>query len=919
MPKYVTRISKSGESESYAVKDTGARELIVEEAAARDAAISELKDYFNSDEDYIADLQRTTGASYSATGSIAHTSSVTADDDHAVNVKVKAGCLVGISVSDAANSGVSFTSYAKYKGSNEYTSIGRPVIAGGDTVHFTPAQDVEAFAFYKNNLYDGTLSVSISVDAPYGMDNKVNVNGSKQVSIANLSGMESNILYMNRSEVVESYGNYAEKSLIEYTGSIAAGDVFSVLFDSATGYTADPPFVFYVFNDSTEIRRSYAYRLEVTNADITAGVNKIGVSLYPARGTAMTNGKAYFDNLLVVKGYVEKPVFGNDLAKSFLNKFTESNILEHSEKVTVHGTESYLKYAFCKYTGPFSDGDVFSFISDDPVGATDEKPFAITIYSNGTEIRYEYNQGKRKDLIITADDIAAGVDELVFYLYPAKGTALPTGKAVYTNVYALKGSIIKQTLKGELRDATEGTVTESNILFGADTYILRGDSRYIIRKIYDEELPLISGDVFSLLYDSVTGETATYPQAFYVFKDNTEIRRTYFPKLEITEADITAGANRISCELYPAQGTVLPTGIATYTNIRLVRGIVDGVGFANKSRIAAGGVVNTNGDIPAYYFANNYLQEKVKTIKAIESQCAATGDAFIFITDEHLKYNAGHSPALLNYIGVNCRIPRMFNGGDMADHGTQAFADAFRNRYPYKIHTACGNHEWMQPTDGDELFMMFDMFGEDQIGNAFEHYYYVDNRQKKIRYIVLNAFLRNSDHSVFAAMSGYNQQQLDWFTGEALDLPDASWDVIVITHFIGPFEASSLTGHQEFMDAMDTFNSESTSGKILFVMAGHTHYDAVWHTTGGIPIISTTCDKNAPWIQGDVNREEYLSQYRPSGTINEQAFDVVLVDRVNHQVKAVRIGCPAYDNTDIGPSSELFSYVPELEIRTISI
>lgn len=882
----------------------------VKDAAAR-KDVSDLSDYISSIQDAI-------GIEYSVSKNIEHSSAVHAEDSDSVQIKIKAGAIVNVSVVDTANTGTTFTTYVKYKGSNEYTNINNPITAGGATITFTPPQDVDAIAFYKSELSAGIFSVNISVISDYGLEDKVDANGHRQVNIANLSDIESNILYMNRVETVDSYGAYAFKNLVEYTDSIVAGDIFTVLFDSASGYTEEPPVYFSVLNNSTQIRREYAYECTISDSDITAGANRIIIGLYPARGTAMATGKAVFTNIAIVKGTTKKPVFGDGLADAFLNKFVESNILEYTKEIKVRGTGRYVKYEFCKYDGPFNVGDVFSFISDDPVGASDEKPFTITLFNNGTEIRSDVPQGRRKDFIITADDITAGADEIVFYLYPAKGTALLTGEAVYTNVYAIRGSKINTALKGELKDAVEGTITETNVLFSSESYTLRGDSRYIERIIYDSKLPLISGDLYSLLYDSVVGATEVYPQVFYVFADDTEIRRTYFPRLEITEADIASGANRIVCGLYPARGTVLPTGIATYANIRLMRGLIDGVCFANRAKLAAGGVVDTYGNIPAYYFANDYLPTKVKTIKEIQSQCAATGDSFIFITDEHIDYNAGHSPALLNYIGRNCRIPRMFNGGDIADHGSQAFADAYRNRYPYKIYTACGNHEWMQPTDGDELFMMFDMFGEEQIGNPFEHYYYVDNRQKKIRYIVLNAFLRNSDHSVFAAMSGYNQQQLNWFTGDALVLPDTSWDVIIFTHFIGPFDASSFIGWQDFLNAMDTFNSSSTSGKILFVMSGHTHYDAVWHTTGGIPIIVTTCDKNASWYQNGVNREAYLEQYRPSGTINEQAFDVVLLDRVNRQVKVVRIGCPAYDNTDIGPDDSSFSFVPSLEVRNVS-
>ena len=208
-----------------------------------------------------------------------------------------------------------------------------------------------------------------------------------------------------------------------------------------------------------------------------------------------------------------------------------------------------------------------------------------------------------------------------------------------------------------------------------------------------------------------------------------------------------------------------------------------------------------------------------------------------------------------------------------------------------------------------------DSYNDDQIGNMYEHYYYVDNHQKKLRYVVLNAYHRENGSSTVS--SGYTSEQINWFEGDALQV-ESGWDILVFTHYIGTTYTTDVNA-QAIRDLIDAYNGDPNSpGHIIAIIQGHTHFDTVCHTTGGVPIITTTCDKNVGWISGGVNQEEWLTEYRASNTINEQAFDIMILDRESKQIKAVRIGSPAMDNTDKNYTDEGFDFSGTLEERTIS-
>ena len=82
-----------------------------------------------------------------------------------------------------------------------------------------------------------------------------------------------------------------------------------------------------------------------------------------------------------------------------------------------------------------------------------------------------------------------------------------------------------------------------------------------------------------------------------------------------------------------------------------------------------------------------------------------------------------------------------------------------RNAFGKEMHFAVGNHEYGGNGQDNIIAYTYNCGKPEQIGNAERNYYYIDNQQQKIRYIVLNAFSKGASN----ATAGYEQTQVDWF------------------------------------------------------------------------------------------------------------------------------------------------------------
>ena len=321
-----------------------------------------------------------------------------------------------------------------------------------------------------------------------------------------------------------------------------------------------------------------------------------------------------------------------------------------------------------------------------------------------------------------------------------------------------------------------------------------------------------------------------------------------------------------------------------------------------------------NGNLPSYY--GTYLKNKISTIENILRESYAHGDAFYFITDMHWDKNAQKSPDIITMMQKRLRINKMFTGGDITSNGYEnspitELRKAMGN--DASVYSVSGNHEYIGAATYSEIaYMQNSLYPENvEFGSIEKSYYYIDNKAKKIRYIVLAAY---GEAVNGAAKTLYTDiDQLEWFRNTALNV-ESGWTIIILTHclYAIPVYSDGTSGNvieqpdQDNHGFTNAIKNYSGAGVIACVIQGHLHYDRIFMQDGMPPVVCVTCDKNQPWIKDGVNQEPELIE-RSSGSIKEQAFDVVVIDTNVRKLKFIRIGCPANNgiNTEIGNPVEI--------------
>ena len=308
-------------------------------------------------------------------------------------------------------------------------------------------------------------------------------------------------------------------------------------------------------------------------------------------------------------------------------------------------------------------------------------------------------------------------------------------------------------------------------------------------------------------------------------------------------------------------------------------------------------------DVPAYYYSQ--LNERIPILKALLKENALNGDSFIFITDMHWKYNQKHSPAIIKYLCRYLNINHLFNGGDTHDGLNTWFNDGhekyhsmierplklLRESFDGNIFNVVGNHEYFTYSDDTDIFYALQKNTKNVVwGNRERQYYYYDNTDSKIRYIVLNSYSYNGS-SAYIESPGFEEAQRWWFSNTALDMP-TGYIAIVFAHAFYKFDdITALTSVTALSDDIISI-IDISKDKIACLIQGHTHTDRIVHTPQGVPCVMTTCDKNVTSDEG--TRLDYRITY----TNQEQAFDVVCVDRNNRKLSFVRIGGNAKNGQD---------------------
>ena len=330
-------------------------------------------------------------------------------------------------------------------------------------------------------------------------------------------------------------------------------------------------------------------------------------------------------------------------------------------------------------------------------------------------------------------------------------------------------------------------------------------------------------------------------------------------------------------------------------------------------------VIDKKNDIPEYY--REHLKSKINEIHDNEMEIGANGDTVAFITDTHVANNSMNSPYLLKDLYDKTNLHMVIDGGDIVtvsktetDTKERAIGNIYKSLNTFnplldnRIIRCFGNHDdngYGAYYEGQERLSLDEVFGsmfkrqfdlpkvvyDENNPNGF--YCYYENTENKIRYILLNTDEKGD-------RKGFSVDCANWLVNKALVFPNAGWSVAFFTH--QPIKDNgNYYKYREMFKALNngtTFNWEGTydtavynihadftgdkQADVLFVACGHNHEDRIG-IDNNVVYFKTTCDAH-------YNDDEELGYRRTPGTIYEQAFDVICINKTTKHVKLVRVG-----------------------------
>ena len=311
-------------------------------------------------------------------------------------------------------------------------------------------------------------------------------------------------------------------------------------------------------------------------------------------------------------------------------------------------------------------------------------------------------------------------------------------------------------------------------------------------------------------------------------------------------------------------------------------------------------------EIPEYYFAGQYLDHRAAAIVEAMSECSGYGESFFWITDIHWEpeLNMRKSPLLIKYLSSKTGINTVLNGGDTGNSLVicrNAISQLRKAIGSNRVYTVTGNHEIVDATRYETPFervanVLRGHNTDIVYGDRDKSYFYMDDEKGKTRFIGLSSF------GLFfngQCETCYTEEQLTWFKDTALNV-ETGWTIVVFTHSLYAVNTSdklykSPIGADRFIDAIDHYKGKGT---IACVLIGHSHRDRIHIGSSSVPYIISACDRLAAY-HGDINVD------RAPGTVSEQHFEVVVMDKVNRIIKLFSIGAPARDGYEDDPGMEV--------------
>lgn len=308
-------------------------------------------------------------------------------------------------------------------------------------------------------------------------------------------------------------------------------------------------------------------------------------------------------------------------------------------------------------------------------------------------------------------------------------------------------------------------------------------------------------------------------------------------------------------------------------------------------------------NIPDYYVSHVF--EKAKAIASHMTQ-NADNTGFVFITDIHYPSNQMNSSHLVQDICRKTGITTVHLNGDYINRENtknEALVQIPRVIGQYQFpsintYAAVGNHEWNNPGASSEPAYLENQLNETELRwccySTFRNNavfsddslaYYYDDEACKTRYFV-GSVGRGTNPEIPSIL---------WIANQLQSVP-AGWNAVIFFHTMIHWRngESYIVGNGTIMENVlnavhdkttytyngTTYNYTNVNYDLVGLFCGDYHLDFDYVTSSGVNIVSVTTDSLQQ--EGDLDRS--------SRTINEQAFDVVVIDRTLRKFYMHRIG-----------------------------
>ena len=304
----------------------------------------------------------------------------------------------------------------------------------------------------------------------------------------------------------------------------------------------------------------------------------------------------------------------------------------------------------------------------------------------------------------------------------------------------------------------------------------------------------------------------------------------------------------------------------------------------------------------------NYFEELIEKKINLYNRLNACG--FIFETDFHTQYNAMLSPLISKEIAKKTNIGYFFSGGDLPyAYGTkdECMKDSENALKALKTAKDClklfivrGNHDITIKTTKEsgytapysltqKLLMSANSDGANVPGEKM--YYYVDDEENKIRYIVVDTAdaPQKSENDYWGVNYGFSEEQAEWLANTALKVPDDGWYVVAMGHIscvpeIVAYDESAQPLGEILKDYKNKRNGKygdftDYKGNFVAYICGHNHRD-LDATVDNTLFISTG---SSALLNDDIWKRE-------EGNISETLFDVFAINKGAKKLYVIRIG-----------------------------